>query len=211
MKTRTDKGVSHQRGSANVYADLGYKSADEMLVKAQLVTTIAEILAERGYTQTTAAALLGIPQPKLSKMLRGQFRGFSERKLMDCLTLLGRDIDIVVRATSKRKRAGRGIGFICIARYTPTSSTVVNTASRVTWIVTLLRGHRWLVVVRHVSRDPWFDDMQISQSEASESSGHVGKGHIWPWVFRPPDHCVRQLSPAQDSGSLRPDLDISSA
>src|SRR6266404_4654629 len=101
MKTRTDKSVSHQRGSTNVYADLGCKSADEMLVN-----TIAEILAERGYTQTKAAALLGIPQPKLSKMLRGQFRGFSERKLMDCLTLLGRDIDIVVRATSKRKGQG---------------------------------------------------------------------------------------------------------
>ena len=106
MKTRTAKSVSHQSGSTNVYADLGYKSADEMLVKAQLVTTIAEILTERGYTQTTAAELLGIPQPKLSKMLRGQFRGFSERKLMDCLTLLGRDIDIVVGATTKRKGQG---------------------------------------------------------------------------------------------------------
>ncbi len=106
MKTRTAKSASHQRGSANVYADLSYKSADEMLVKAQLVTTIAEILTERGYTQTKAAALLGIPQPKLSKMLRGQFRGFSERKLMDCLTLLGRDIDIVVRTTPKRKGQG---------------------------------------------------------------------------------------------------------
>jgi predicted XRE-type DNA-binding protein len=106
MKTRTAKNVSHQRGSTNVYADLGYKSADEMLVKAQLVTTIAEILTERGYTQTKAAEMLGIPQPKLSKMLRGQFRGFSERKLMDCLTLLGRDIDIVIRATPKRKGQG---------------------------------------------------------------------------------------------------------
>ena len=106
MKTRTAKSVSHERGSTNVYADLGYKSAGGMLVKAQLVTTIAEILAERGYTQTKAAELLGIPQPKLSKMLRGQFRGFSERKLMDCLTLLGRDIDIVVRPTPKRKGQG---------------------------------------------------------------------------------------------------------
>jgi predicted XRE-type DNA-binding protein len=106
MKTRTAKSVSHQRGSTNVYADLGYKSADEMLVKAQLVTTIAEILTERGYTQTKAAEMLGIPQPKLSKMLRGQFRGFSERKLMDCLTLLGRDIDIVIRAAPKRKGQG---------------------------------------------------------------------------------------------------------
>jgi predicted XRE-type DNA-binding protein len=106
MKAKTNKSVGHQRGSANVYADLGYKSADEMLVKAQFVTTIAEILAERGYTQTKAAVLLGIPQPKLSKMLRGQFRGFSERKLMDCLTLLGRDINIVVRPTPKRKGQG---------------------------------------------------------------------------------------------------------
>jgi len=106
MKTRTAKSASHQQDSTNVYADLGDKSADQMLVKAQLVTTIAEILADRGYTQTKAAALLGIPQPKLSKMLRGQFRGFSERKLMDCLTLLGRDIDIVVRATPKRKGQG---------------------------------------------------------------------------------------------------------
>ena len=106
MKTRTHKNANHQSGSVNVYADLGYKSAEQMLVKAQLVTKIAEILAERGYTQTKAAALLGIPQPKLSKMLRGQFRGFSERKLMDCLTLLGRDIDIVVRVTPKRKGQG---------------------------------------------------------------------------------------------------------
>jgi predicted XRE-type DNA-binding protein len=106
MKSRTDKSVSHQRGSTNVYADLGYKSADEMLVKAQLVTTIAEILTARGYTQTKAAALLGIPQPKLSKMLRGQFRGFSERKLIDCLTLLGRDVEIVVRAATKKNGQG---------------------------------------------------------------------------------------------------------
>jgi predicted XRE-type DNA-binding protein len=85
--------ASHQRGTTNVYADLGYKCADEMLAKAQLVTTIAEILTERGYTQTKAAAVLGIAQPKLPKMLGGQFRGISERKLMDCLTALGRDVE----------------------------------------------------------------------------------------------------------------------
>src|SRR3984885_6316772 len=106
MKSRTDKSVSHQRGRTNEYADLGYKSADEMHGKAQLVSTIAEILTARGYTQTKAAARLGIPQPKLSKMLRGQFRGFSERKLMDCLTLLGRDVEIVVRVATKKNGQG---------------------------------------------------------------------------------------------------------
>jgi predicted XRE-type DNA-binding protein len=103
---RKKSASHHQAGSTNVYADLGYKAADDMLVKAQLVTTIAEILAERELTQTQAAAVLGIPQPKLSKMLRGQFRGFSERKMMDCLTRLGRDVEIVVRKRPNAKRQG---------------------------------------------------------------------------------------------------------
>lgn len=60
-----------------------------MFVKAQLVSRIAEILAEDAVSRTQAASALGIPQPKLSKILRGQFRGLSERKLIDCLTQLG--------------------------------------------------------------------------------------------------------------------------
>jgi predicted XRE-type DNA-binding protein len=98
--------VEYERGSLNVYADLGFRAPEVMLVKAKLVTKIAELIAERDLTQSKAAVVLGIPQPKLSKMLRGQFRGFSERKLMDCLTRLGQDVDIVVRTTSRAKGQG---------------------------------------------------------------------------------------------------------
>jgi predicted XRE-type DNA-binding protein len=101
MNAHSLNHVSHRRGSTNVYADLGYRAPGGMLVKAQLVSRIAELLAERGMTQTEAATVLGIPQPKLSKMLRGQFRGFSERKLMDCLAALGQDLQIVVRRRSE--------------------------------------------------------------------------------------------------------------
>jgi len=87
MKTLSRKQTKHPRGISNVYADLGYRAPESMLVKAQLVSRIAELLSERGITRTQAATVLGIPQPQLSKLLRGQFRGFSERKLMDCLTL----------------------------------------------------------------------------------------------------------------------------
>jgi predicted XRE-type DNA-binding protein len=93
-------------GSRNVYADLGFPDADEMLVKAQLVNKISEIIAERGYSQTEAARHLGLPQPKLSKLVRGQFRGISERKLMDCLTRLGKDIEIVVRERPRGRKTG---------------------------------------------------------------------------------------------------------
>jgi len=85
----------------NVYAELGFKDADEMLVKAQLVVKIAEILRKRGWSQQQAAKVLGLTQPKLSKMLRGQFRGISEMKMMDCLVRLGRPVKIVVGPESK--------------------------------------------------------------------------------------------------------------
>ncbi len=95
-----------ERGSTNVYADLGFDDADEMLVKAQLATKIGEIVSQRQLTQTQAADLLGISQPKLSNMLRGQFRGISETKMIECLTRLGRNVEIVVKAASRSKTAG---------------------------------------------------------------------------------------------------------
>jgi|SRR5579862_11706 predicted XRE-type DNA-binding protein len=110
MRARSHKPTNQRRGSTNVYADLGYRAPESMLVKAQLVSRIAELLAERGMTQTQAATVLGIPQPKLSKMLRGQFRGFSERKLMDCLTQLGQDVQIIIR----QKPNQRGTGAVSV-------------------------------------------------------------------------------------------------
>jgi len=104
-KAREDRAV--YTGSGNVYADLGYENAEEMLVKAQLVSKIAEIIQRRGLTQVEAAKLLGLTQPKVSALLRGQFRGFSERKLIDCLTSLGRDVQIVIKEAPQRRAGGR--------------------------------------------------------------------------------------------------------
>jgi predicted XRE-type DNA-binding protein len=88
--------LSKVEKARSVYAELGFPDADEMLVKAQLVVKIAEILRQRGWSQQQAAKVLGLTQPKLSKMLRGQFRGISEIKMMDCLVRLGREVKIVV-------------------------------------------------------------------------------------------------------------------
>ncbi|MCX7155752.1 MAG: helix-turn-helix transcriptional regulator [Rhodocyclales bacterium] len=96
-----------EKGSTNVYADLGFENAEEMLVKARLATKIGEIIRRRKLTQAQAAELLGIPQPKLSNMLRGQFRGISETKMIECLTRLGRNVEIVVKSASRSKAAGQ--------------------------------------------------------------------------------------------------------
>ena len=95
-----------EKGSANVYADLGMPDAEEMLVKAQLATKIAEIIKQRRITQMQAAELLGLPQPKLSNMLRGRFRGISEAKMLECLTKLGRDVQIVIKTASRSRKTG---------------------------------------------------------------------------------------------------------
>ena len=94
-------------GSGNVYRDLGFPDAEEMLVKAKLVYKISDIIRSKGLTQVAAARILGLTQPKLSGILRGQFRGISERKLIDCLTSLGRDVEIVVKDASRRRAAGK--------------------------------------------------------------------------------------------------------
>lgn len=113
---RTRKSVKTQKpryetGSGNVYADLGFPDADDMLVKAQLVSKISEILEAQGLTQIKAAAVLSIAQPKLSQILRGQFRGLSERKLMDCLTRLGHDVQIRVRHAPKARQGAVSVVF----------------------------------------------------------------------------------------------------
>src|SRR5687768_293207 len=106
-RSGTSRAIEAHEGSGNVYADLGYRDADEMLVKAKLVCKISEIIRSKGLTQVEAATILGLTQPKVSALLRGQFRGISERKLLDCLTSLGRDVEIVVREAPRRRAGGR--------------------------------------------------------------------------------------------------------
>lgn len=108
MKTRVIDGIEIEESSGNVYADLGMADAEEMQVKCRLSMKIEEIIKSRRWTQQQAAEVLGMPQPKLSKMLRGQFRGISQTKMLECLNLLGRDVQIVVGPAKRtRARAGR--------------------------------------------------------------------------------------------------------
>jgi len=96
-----------ERGSTNVYADLGMADAGEMLVKARLATRIAEIIRRRKLKQIDAAKILGLTQPKLSNMLRGQFRGISDAKMLECLTKLGQDVEIRVKTTPRSRMVGQ--------------------------------------------------------------------------------------------------------
>jgi predicted XRE-type DNA-binding protein len=83
-----------QRSFGNVFADLGLPDADKLKIKTGLVLEIRKAIEARGLTQQAAAKRMGLTQPKVSEMMRGNFQNLSERKLIDCLTQLGDDEDI---------------------------------------------------------------------------------------------------------------------
>lgn len=91
----------------NIFADLELPDADDRLAKAELARQIAAIIRERRLTQKTAAQTLGIDQPKVSALLAGRLAGFSLERLAHFLTLLGKDVDIVVREKSATRSVGR--------------------------------------------------------------------------------------------------------
>ena len=101
MQKRIIEGVEVQRSSGNVYADLGLPDADKLKIKTGLVIEIRKAMRTLGLNQQAAAARMGIPQPKVSGMMRGDFTNLSERKLMDCLNRLGYDIEIRVRPAAE--------------------------------------------------------------------------------------------------------------
>ncbi len=72
-KPRFIDSIEFELGSGNVYADLGCPEPEAMLTKAHLVTQISKIIKQRRFTQE------------------------SERRLLDCLTRLGRDVEIVIK------------------------------------------------------------------------------------------------------------------
>ncbi len=99
--------IEFEKGSTNVYADLGFPDAEEMFRKAQLTSEIDKIIKTRRWSRRKAAEVVGIPQPELSAMLRGHFRGIGEMKLLDCLARLGRDIQITVGPARRRTTPGQ--------------------------------------------------------------------------------------------------------
>ena len=90
-----------EEGSGNVFADLGFPNPEREQLKARLALEIYRLIKDRGLTQAQAGAILGIKQPHVSGLMRGQSGNFSVERLMDFLTAMGQDVEITVRPTHK--------------------------------------------------------------------------------------------------------------
>ena len=86
-----------ERGSGNVFEDLGLPDAGALMAKADLVSRISDIIAKRGLSQVQAAKILRVSQPKVSALIRGNLDGFSTDRLFRFLNALGSDIEIAVK------------------------------------------------------------------------------------------------------------------
>ena len=115
METSESKGekeMSKKNGTkvhetkGNIFADLGLDDAEELHAKSGLVFRIAQILKKRKLTQAKAASILGIDQPKISNLLRGQLDGFSTDRLFRFLNALDCDIEIVVKPKARSAKYG---------------------------------------------------------------------------------------------------------
>jgi predicted XRE-type DNA-binding protein len=93
--------------SGNVFADLNLPQADDLLAKAELAAKIIVEIERQRMTQTQAATILGIDQPKISALKQGKLSGFSIERLMRFLLLLGRDVEITVKGRPKSRAAAR--------------------------------------------------------------------------------------------------------
>jgi predicted XRE-type DNA-binding protein len=93
--------------SGNIFADLGLHDADEKQTRVRLAVAINQIIEARQLSQTAAARLLDINQPKISALVNYRLEGFSIERLMHFLNALDRDVEIVIRKKPRSKRAAR--------------------------------------------------------------------------------------------------------
>lgn len=98
---------AYKESSGNVFKDLGFPNPEQEQVKAHLSREIHRIIAARKLTQTEAGRVLGIHQSQVSALLRARPGQFSVGRLMSFLTALDRDVEIVVKPKTGRKRPAR--------------------------------------------------------------------------------------------------------
>ena len=102
-KGATEHPLRVERGSGNVFADLGLPHPEQELLKAELTLRIYRLIKKSGLKQAEAGKILGIKQPHVSALMRNRAGSFSVERLMDFLTALGQNVQISVKPARKKQ------------------------------------------------------------------------------------------------------------
>ena len=93
-------------GTGDVFTDLGFADVDERKLRTQLAMRLNDLIKERKLTQTVAAGIFGIPQPHISELRNYKLSRFSSERLLHFITLLDRDVEIIIRPKAANHAAG---------------------------------------------------------------------------------------------------------
>ena len=93
-----------QAGGAYTSATTNLEGPSERSAKVVLALKVNALIDERGLSQTQAAQLIGMTQPKVSQIRRCKLQNISLERLMQALVSLDQRIEIVVRP-ARRVRA----------------------------------------------------------------------------------------------------------
>ena len=96
------RSINVEPSSGNVFADLGFPDPELELFKATLMLQIYRIIKERHLTQAVAGKVLGIKQPNVSRLMRGSSGSYSVDRLIEFLTALGQDVEVVIKPTRRK-------------------------------------------------------------------------------------------------------------
>jgi predicted XRE-type DNA-binding protein len=101
--------IQFEESSGNVFEDLGFDAAtaNRLTYKAELVGVLHRLQQERDLSQVAFSRLVGIPQPRLSKLYNGKIAGMSTDKLLDAIARLGGHVTIIVEPHPASAEAGR--------------------------------------------------------------------------------------------------------
>ncbi len=107
-------------GSGNVFADLGLRDAEEKQTRVRLAVAINQIIQSRLLSQSAAARLLEVNQPKISALTNYRLDGFSVERLLRFLNALDRDVEIIIRkklslAANRKDQRNRTAAFDWLA------------------------------------------------------------------------------------------------
>lgn len=94
------------QGTANVLVDLGFEDAQELSAKTVLAMKLNELMDKRRLSQTEAAGITGMTQPKISQVRRYKLQNISLERLMQALVSLDQQVEIVVRPARRAHAAG---------------------------------------------------------------------------------------------------------
>jgi predicted XRE-type DNA-binding protein len=94
------------KGSENVFVDCGFPppEAENLRIRAKMMMAVTGDIQERKITQSRAARVMGISQPRISDLVRGKIGLFTIDTLVNMVTAAGLKVDVDITAGRPRSR-----------------------------------------------------------------------------------------------------------